>query len=120
MQGLHGITHQFHAEKQNAETQNNFANPLGIFTFDKHPQAKSYGNHQQRIIGEFEGNQLSRNGCADVGAQNYAHGLRKAQQARLHETDQHHGGGAAGLNHHRHKNAYQKPDDPVAGQGRQD
>ena len=119
-EGLHGIAHQLHSEKQDAETENDIADITGVVTFSQHLQGVPDGNHQQSIIGEFERDELGGDGSADVRTQNHSQRVDETHQSRLYKTDQHDGGGAAGLDDACNKSPDDHPDHTVFRQRRKD
>ena len=118
--GLDGLKSFFHGgqtEKEDAEAKENLAgiNPLPVSR--KKLKSRSGTNGRQGIGSNFESDQLSGDGGADIGTENNADGLIKRHQTCVDKSHHHDGSGTRGLDDSRNGKPHQGADKTVRGQG---
>jgi len=119
-QRIHGHAHDGHAVEEHAEAQDDVAQVAQFTAAPLELQGEADGDHQQRVVGELEGDQLRGDGRADVRAQDHAQGLRERHQLGLHEAHEHDRGGAGALDDHGHQRSHRGAQIAVGRQGAQD
>ena len=73
-------------------------------------------DEEQRVLRHLEGDDLRRDGRADVRAEDHADRLRERHQAGGDEAHDEHGGDRRRLDHGSHERAGQEPDEAVVGE----
>ena len=91
-QRTHGIAHDAHAKEHQTEPHQHTAVLLDLFLFGKEQHTETARDHQQGIFCDLEGDDLGRDGGADVGPHDDADRLCHGHQAGSDKTDYQHRG----------------------------
>ncbi len=118
-QGLHNAAHGVDAQEQQTEAKDGAAAQLDVLLLRQAHDDKAHEHDGQHVVGQLEGDDLRRDGGADVRAHDDGDGLAQFHQPCRHETDGHNRGGAGALQHCRSHRASQHADNGVLGDRRQ-
>ena len=99
-QESHGTFHGLHAYEEQAEAEQTFPEMLELSGRTDENEQHPHDDEQICQILDPEGQNLSRDRGADVGAHDDADGLGKIHETGVHEAHRHDGGRAAALNDH--------------------
>ena len=102
------VLHRAHADEEQPEAEDAVADVAAFFRVAEDGQQHADAQQRQRQLAHVEGDQLRRDGGADVGSHDHAERLLQRHHPRLHEAHRHDRRGGARLDHHRYQRADQR------------
>ena len=113
----HGTRHGGDADKQKAEAHDDFAGLFHHLIWDEvhHDRAREHKDRGDR--GKAEGHEQCRHGGTDIRTEDDTASIAEGHQPGIHEGDDHHGGGAGGLDHGGEEQSDQEARQPVTREG---
>ena len=72
LERVEGTLHHRQAEKQQAKTEQDFADVTPLLVFREKLEARAYADRRKSILGDLEGDQLGSHRGADIGPQDDA------------------------------------------------
>ena len=118
-QRLHDSAHGVDAEEQKSEAEDGGADVLHLSLLGELHDEEAHEHDAEHVIGQLEGDDLRRDGGADVRAHDDGDGLTQPHETSRHETDGHDRGGAGALQHRRGQCTGQNAEEGVLRHGGQ-